>query len=251
MKVVENKTLNEKYYTLLLQSSELLPEIKAGQFVQVEIKQSKSTFLRRPLSIHDVDYNNNTITLLIQKVGEGTTKLSDVKKNDVVNIVYPLGNGFTITENENVLLIGGGCGIAPLLYLARVLFNKGNKVSTLIGGMSKNDILESELYEKFGKVYLTTVDGTIGEKGIVTEHSILKNDNFIYSKIYTCGPEPMMKAIAKIANKKNIDCEVSLENIMACGIGACLCCVVDTVNGNKCSCTEGPVFNYNQLKGWS
>jgi len=250
LKVIENKNLNNKYYTLLLQAEEILPEIIPGQFVQVEISKSKNTFLRRPLSIHDVDFNKNTITLLIQKVGEGTNILSEVQIGNYVNILYPLGNGFTISENEDVLLIGGGCGVAPLLYLARVLFDKGNNITTIIGGMSKNDILESELYENFGKVLTTSVDGSTGEKGLVTEHSIFKSNNFVFSKIYTCGPEPMMKIIARIAKQKNIYCEVSLENIMACGIGACLCCVVDTVNGNKCTCTQGPVFDYKQLKGW-
>jgi dihydroorotate dehydrogenase electron transfer subunit len=251
MTVIENKNLNDKYYILILKSEEPLPEILPGQFLQAEITNSKNTFLRRPLSIHDVDYEANTISLLIQKVGEGTHKLSEIKTGETINIIYPLGNGFSIPEKDKILLIGGGCGIAPLLYLARVLYNKGFKVSTLIGGMSKSDILESEQYEKFGKVYITTVDGSLGEKGLVTDHSILKNNNFDFSKIYTCGPEPMMKAIAKIAKDKNIDCEVSLENLMACGIGACLCCVVDTVNGNKCTCTEGPVFDYKKLKGWS
>lgn len=251
MKVVSKKNLNAKYFLLSLQAPENLPQILPGQFAQVEIKDAKNTFLRRPLSIHDVDYQNNIVKILVQIVGEGTKKLSEINEGEVLNIVYPLGNSFSLPQSGNILLVGGGCGIAPLLYLARVLSGKNINITTLIGGAASSDILESEEYSKFGKVLITTMDASIGEKGLVTQHSVFNTENFNFDAIYTCGPEPMMKALARIAKEKNIRCEVSLENMMACGIGACLCCVVDTIEGNKCTCTEGPVFNYNELKGWS
>ncbi|MFZ4400055.1 MAG: dihydroorotate dehydrogenase electron transfer subunit [Bacteroidales bacterium] len=250
MLVLENKNLSDKYFLLSLQPPVAMPEIFAGQFAQIEVKDSKSTFLRRPISIHDVDYEKNTIRLLIQIVGEGTKKLSLIKKGEILNMIYPLGNKFSFPEKDNVLLVGGGCGIAPLLYLARTLSEKGIKVTALVGGASQCDILEANEYSKYGKVLMTTMDASIGEKGVVTQHSIFKAEKFEFSKIYTCGPEPMMRALAKIANEKGIDCEVSLENMMACGVGACLCCIVDTIHGNKCSCTEGPVFDYKEIKGW-
>ena len=232
---------------LLLQCDEPLEEIKAGQFVQVRVDDAQHTYLRRPISIHDVDYQNRTITLLVQRVGEGTNKMSDTEIGDTLNIIYPLGNGFTIPENNegNVILVGGGIGIAPLYYLGKMLKEKGIEPQFLLGGRSKSDLIMLEDFEKVGKVYITTNDGSLGEPGFVTQHSIWKEKQF--DMIYTCGPKPMMMAVTKIARENNIDCEVSLENLMACGLGACLCCVENTIEGNVCVCKEGPVMNINKL----
>lgn len=232
---------------LLLQSDEPLEEIKAGQFVQVRVDDAQHTYLRRPISIHDVDYQNRTITLLVQRVGEGTNKMSDTEIGDTLNIIYPLGNGFTIPENNegNVILVGGGIGIAPLYYLGKMLKEKGIEPKFLLGGRSKSDLIMLEEFESVGKVYITTNDGSLGEAGFVTQHSIWKEKRF--DMIYTCGPKPMMMAVTKIARENNIDCEVSLENLMACGLGACLCCVENTIEGNVCVCKEGPVMNINKL----
>ena len=232
---------------LLLQCDEPLEEIKAGQFVQVRVDDAQHTYLRRPISIHDVDYQNRTITLLVQRVGEGTNKMSDIEIGDTLNMIYPLGNGFTIPENNegNVILVGGGIGIAPLYYLGKMLKEKGIEPQFLLGGRSKSDLIMLEEFESVGKVYITTNDGSLGEAGFVTQHSIWKEKQF--DMIYTCGPKPMMMAVTKIAREKNIDCEVSLENLMACGLGACLCCVENTIEGNVCVCKEGPVMNINKL----
>ncbi len=232
---------------LLLQCDEPLEEIKAGQFVQVRVDDAQHTYLRRPISIHDVDYQNRTITLLVQRVGEGTNKMSDTEVGDTLNIIYPLGNGFTIPENNegNVILVGGGIGIAPLYYLGKMLKEKGIEPQFLLGGRSKSDLIMLEEFESVGKVYITTNDGSLGEAGFVTQHSIWKEKQF--DVIYTCGPKPMMMAVTKIARENNIDCEVSLENLMACGLGACLCCVENTIEGNVCVCKEGPVMNINKL----
>ncbi|MBQ2852645.1 MAG: dihydroorotate dehydrogenase electron transfer subunit [Bacteroidales bacterium] len=232
---------------LLLQCDEPLEEIKAGQFVQVRVDDAQHTYLRRPISIHDVDYQNRTITLLVQRVGEGTNKMSDIEIGDTLNMIYPLGNGFTIPENNegNVILVGGGIGIAPLYYLGKMLKEKGIEPQFLLGGRSKSDLIMLEEFESVGKVYITTNDGSLGEAGFVTQHSIWKEKQF--DMIYTCGPKPMMMAVTKIARENNIDCEVSLENLMACGLGACLCCVENTIEGNVCVCKEGPVMNINKL----
>ena len=232
---------------LLLQCDEPLEEIKAGQFVQVRVDDAQHTYLRRPISIHDVDYQNRTITLLVQRVGEGTNKMSDIEIGDALNMIYPLGNGFTIPENNegNVILVGGGIGIAPLYYLGKMLKEKGIEPQFLLGGRSKSDLIMLEEFESVGKVYITTNDGSLGEAGFVTQHSIWKEKQF--DMIYTCGPKPMMMAVTKIARENNIDCEVSLENLMACGLGACLCCVENTIEGNVCVCKEGPVMNINKL----
>ena len=232
---------------LLLQSDEPLEDIKAGQFVQVRVDDAQHTYLRRPISIHDVDYQNRTMTLLVQRVGEGTNKMSDNEIGDTLNIIYPLGNGFSLPENnnQNVILVGGGIGIAPLYYLGKMLKEKGIEPQFLLGGRSKNDLIMLEQFESVGKVYITTNDGSLGEEGFVTQHSIWKEKKF--DMIYTCGPKPMMMAVTKIARENNIDCEVSLENLMACGLGACLCCVENTIEGNVCVCKEGPVININKL----
>ena len=248
LKIVDYKEINSEFFIIELKSSIILPEILPGQFAEVLVNNSPNTFLRRPLSIHDVDYKKNTIKFLIQIVGDGTRELAKSKVNETLNVIFPLGNSFSIPKTSNVLLVGGGCGIAPLLLLAKMASLKGIKPKILIGGRNKEYLLDIEEYHKYGDVYITTEDGSVGEKGFVIHHSILWDEKMKFEKIYTCGPEPMMQAIAKYAKKRNMECEVSLENLMACGFGVCLCCVVDTIRGNVCTCTEGPVFNINELK---
>ncbi len=243
LKIIENKKISSDYFILKLLSKKKLPEILPGQFTQVLITNSKNTFLRRPFSINDVCYNENTISLFIKKIGEATKALSYLKQGDNLNIIYPLGNSFSLPSSDKVLLVGGGSGIAPLLYLSKILYNKNFIPYILIGGQKENDILELDEFGKYGHVFVTTEDGSLGKKGLVTQHSILKTDVNKFKKIYTCGPNAMLKAVAKIAQNNNIDCEVSLENMMACGIGVCLCCTVKTIRGNERVCTEGPVFN--------
>ena len=232
---------------LRLRSEQPLPDIVPGQFVQVRVDNSTSTYLRRPISIHNVDFQQNEITLLIQQIGEGTRHLAQTKEGDIINMVLPLGNGFSFpAKGERSLLVGGGIGIAPLFYFAKVLNEKGVSPTLLLGGKSKSDLIRLVDYQRLGESFVTTEDGSLGEKGFVTMHSIWQKQSF--DKIYVCGPKPMMKAVAKLAAEKGIWCEVSLENLMACGLGACLCCVEDTVDGNVCVCKEGPVFNTRRLK---
>lgn len=142
------------------------------------------------------------------------------------------------------MLVGGGVGVAPLLYFGKILKENGYSPEFLLGARSKNDLLQLDLFEAIGKVNTSTEDGSHGEQGLVTKHSALAPG---IDCIFCCGPAPMMKAVAAEARKIGAQCEVSLENMMACGIGACLCCVEKTVKGNVCVCTEGPVFNINQL----
>ena len=232
---------------LRLRSEQPLPDIAPGQFVQVRVDGSPSTYLRRPISIHDVNFKQNEITLLVQQVGEGTRHLAAAGNGDIINMVLPLGNGFSFPEaDERCLLVGGGIGIAPLYYFAKVLNEKGVRPTFLLGGKSESDLLRLADYQKLGETYVTTEDGSLGEKGFVTMHSLWQKQSF--DKIYVCGPKPMMKAVAKLAAEKDVWCEVSLENLMACGLGACLCCVEDTIDGHVCVCKEGPVFNIRRLK---
>jgi len=131
--------------------------------------------------------------------------------------------------------------------LGRKHKEEGNEVTFLLGGRTSNDIHITEEFKQYGKVLITTEDGSLGEKGRVTDHSIFQNIQY-FTHIFTCGPDPMMKALGKIAQANDIECEISLENTMACGFGACLCCVTETTTGNRCVCTDGPVFNVNELK---
>jgi len=247
LKVIENKRLNKDFFILELSGSTKIPEFKPGQFAQVKVDGSPETFLRRPISIHDVDYEKNTFKILIQIAGKGTKILSELGVGDTLNLIYPLGNSFSLpSRGEKVLLVGGGCGIAPLLFLGRYLKSNGFVPDILLGFRNRARIIEFDEYLEIGSIHVTTEDGSMGEKGYVTSHSVFSTHQ--YNRIYCCGPDTMMKAIATYCKGRNIRCEVSLENLMACGIGACLCCIVDTVKGNLCTCVDGPVFNVNDLK---
>lgn len=252
LRVMRNHRLTPDYFELELHAPEPLPEIFPGQFVEVLVEGSSNTFLRRPLSVHDVDYQRNTLNLLVEIVGEGTQTLAWLEEGDFLNVVYPLGNSFSQAHvGEKVLIVGGGCGIAPLLFLARRLNDIGIVPDILLGTRSADRLIKPDTYRRFGELHITTEDGSEGTKGYVIHHEIMKNENHPFDRVYTCGPEPMMRIVAKWAARRNIACEVSLENMMACGIGACLCCVTETDKGNVCVCTEGPVFNPLTLKGWS
>lgn len=239
--------LHELYVLLKLTDADPLPDMFPGQFVEVKVEGSAQTFLRRPISINYVNRENNELWLLIKTVGEGTRQLAKLKAGDLLNLVFPLGNGFSPLgkEGEKVLLVGGGVGVAPLLDYGRYLKEKGGKPVFLLGARSKSDLLEKDLFEQIAPVYVTTEDGSEGEKGFVTQHSLLEHERF--DRISVCGPKPMMVSVAKYAKATGTPCEVSLENMMACGLGACLCCVEKTVKGNVCVCKEGPVFDINDL----
>jgi dihydroorotate dehydrogenase electron transfer subunit len=218
-----------------------------GQFVEVRIDDSPTTMLRRPISIHYVDRDANELWLLVALVGDGTRRLGSLSAGDTLNCVLPLGNGFTMAKrpDERILLVGGGVGVAPLLYFGERLKAVGAVPTFLLGARSASDLLMLDRFQAIGKVAVTTEDGSMGEKGFVTNHSLLQQATF--DRISTCGPKPMMVAVARYAAQANIPCEASLENLMACGLGACLCCVEKTVDGNLCVCTEGPVFDTRRL----
>jgi dihydroorotate dehydrogenase electron transfer subunit len=246
--VTGNRRLAESFFVIEAASAGPLPEIMPGQFVQALVTESPSTFLRRPLSIHDVDRASNTISLLVQIAGPGTERLSRLVPGvDKINLLFPLGNSFTLpSKGERVLLTGGGCGMAPLLYLGRKISESGVEPQFALGFRNRSRILEHNEFRKLGTVHLATEDGSEGHKGFVTDLPAFRENH--WDMVYCCGPEPMMKAVAASCRERNIACEVSLENLMACGMGICLCCIVPTKAGNLCSCTDGPVFNINDLK---
>ncbi len=249
MTVVGAEHINARYVLLRLTHTDKLPVMRAGQFVEVRVDGSPTTFLRRPISINDYDEARNELHLLVAIVGDGTRRLACLTPGDKLNVILPLGNGFTLptSPDERTLLVGGGVGVAPLLFLGRTIRTMGSEPTFLLGARSGKDLLLIDSFSALGRVFITTEDGTEGEKGFVTNHTLLQRESF--DRIQTCGPKPMMAAVARYAEKSNTECEVSLENKMACGLGACLCCVEDTRDkGHICVCTEGPVINARRLR---
>ena len=190
-----------------------------GQFVEIRVDGSSTTFLRRPISINYVDRELNELWLMVAMVGDGTRKLGELQPGDTLNCVLPLGNGFSLksevgslkSDNSQqpaakMLLVGGGVGVAPLLFLGAHLQQQGCEVTFLLGGRSAKDVLELELFNRYGRVCVTTEDGSLGEKGFVTNHSVLGEH---FNKIFTCGPTPMMKAVARYAKEQHLPCEAS------------------------------------------
>lgn len=247
LRVKSVEQIHQRYVLIKLIDDNPLPEMLPGQFVEVRVDGSPNTFLRRPISINFVDKDANELWLLVAAIGDGTKKMAQLKTGDALNCLLPLGNGFTLPESpeKRVLLVGGGVGVAPLLYMGAMMLEMGCKPTFLLGARTAKDLLMLDLFNKYGRVCVTTEDGSEGEKGFVTNHSLLQKESF--DRIITCGPTPMMKAVARYSRQAKIDCEVSLENLMACGLGACLCCVEKTTEGNLCVCKDGPVFNIRKL----
>lgn len=244
--LTENLPLGSNYALMTLTSATPLPSVEPGQFAQVRIDGSKETFLRRPISICEA--GETYVKLLVRRAGPGTDALIRTEVGSTVNCMLPLGHGWTLPAKGDpelrLLLIGGGVGVAPLLTLGKELVAMGCKPEFLLGARSEADLLLLDEFRALGTVHLTTDDGSAGTQGVVTAHKRLTHPA---DQIYCCGPMPMMKAVARSAARLGAPCEVSLENVMACGLGACLCCVEKTMRGNVCVCTEGPVFNVNKL----
>lgn len=247
--VSDNIKLNETNYLLRLKASDSLPVIKPGQFVNIEVNNTSEIFLRRPFSVFEMDYENNILSIIVKILGRGSKKLTETKPGELLSLVYPLGRHFTYPDKDDkILAIGGGSGLAPMLFLAKESRLPASNVDILIGARSASEHVDLSAYSNFGNIHITTEDGSMGTKGFVTHHPLFLDNLNSYNKIYACGPEGMMKAVARGAKKAGVSCEVSLENLMACGFGVCLCCIEPTVRGNLCVCTEGPVFNINELK---
>ncbi|MDO5016905.1 MAG: dihydroorotate dehydrogenase electron transfer subunit [Porphyromonas sp.] len=222
----------------------VLPAFEPGQFVQVWIKDCDGVMLRRPISIYDMQ--SDYIDLLIQKAGRGTAAMFDAPIGSRYNVLLPLGNSFRLPDTDaHPLLVGGGVGIAPLYALGKKLNANGISPTFLFGARSAGHFPDLAPFKSLGTLFTTTEDGSEGEKGLVTRHSVLQANQFTH--IYTCGPTPMMKAVAAWARERHIPAQASLENMMACGMGVCLCCVEPTVAGHKTVCHDGPVFDTAEL----
>ena len=245
-KILSNKKIKDNYLHCIFNAGKIAKDARPGQFVNIRISDTLDPLLRRPLSIHVV--RGSKIEILYEIVGKSTRVLSEKKPGEYLDIVGPLGKGFDLESKPRVsILIGGGMGIAPLVFLAKKL--KTKKLA-LIGAKTKSHIHCEKEFKEFGcGVKVSTDDGTKGFKGRVT--SLLKNllpaIDYRLSTMYACGPKPMLKEIALISKEQNIPAQISLEEHMACGIGACLGCVVETIHGYKRICKDGPVFDAGKI----
>lgn len=223
-----------------------LPVCTAGQFVQVQVPGGL-TLLRRPISVCNYLPEHNELWLLIARVGRGTVAITELSVGDSLNIILPLGNSFDTANSRRPVLLGGGVGIAPMLALAQRFVAEGIRPTVILGGRTADLVVLREHFAPIADLHITTDDGSLGHQGRITEHPALLSGD--YDMMYCCGPHVMMHAVHRVAEARGIACQVSLENTMACGIGACLCCVQDThEEGNLCVCTEGPVFNSQSIK---
>ena len=240
-KILSNEEVAEKIFRLTVDAPELAKNSRAGQFVQVKI--SDEFTLRRPLGIASTA--GGTLKIFYRAVGRGTEKLSARRAGECLNILGSLGNGYS-NFGGKILLVGGGMGMAPLLCAAEKF-----SADVLLGGRTKDEVIfwQEEFRPHVGKIFITTDDGSYAKKGFAIDllPEVFSAEN--YSAILTCGPEVMMRGVAKFAAEKNIPCEVSFEKRMACGLGACLSCSIDTVDGRKKVCKDGPVFDARKVFG--
>ena len=245
--VMENIRLSNDVFKMTVMAKEICLNAQPGQFVQVKTGRIDSPLLRRPISIADVQ--DDKLTIIYRTVGEGTRWLAQCKTNDIVNIMGPLGRGFDLTT-EKPLLTGGGIGIAPMIYLARILQPKSP--SLLLAARCKEDVIFwHELFSNHCKnIHITTDDGSIGTKGNIMALLPKLCEQEKFDHLYTCGPTPMLHAIADFAKKQIFPCQLSLESRMACGTGTCLACSCNATSGNRVKiCQNGPVFNVGEVEG--
>ncbi|MCX5748804.1 MAG: dihydroorotate dehydrogenase electron transfer subunit [Candidatus Saganbacteria bacterium] len=247
-RILENINTAPGYFKIALSSRKITTKARPGQFVQVRVLNSSTPLLRRPFSFHII--GKDSFSLLYHVVGKGTEILSKRKKGETLNVIGPLGNGFRIIKGKTAILIAGGCGTAPLYGLEEEL--KKKKIgSHLFMGATTEELLvcRNDFAKKGTKLYISTDDGSCGAKCDVAAlySSYLSSLDPKKSAIYACGPKAMLKAVSDLAAKHGISCQVSMEERMACGIGACLGCVISTKDGSKRVCKDGPVFDPKEI----
>lgn len=242
------KKLADGVYSMWLAVGSMADETKPGQFISIYSNDS-SRLLPRPISICEVDREFRSIRVVYRVAGEGTKEFSKLKAGQRVDIMGPLGNGYTLKNEGRALLIAGGIGIPPMLELAKTL---QCEKAIVVGYRDAETFLVSDL-ENYGQVYIATEDGSVGTKGNVMD--AIRENGLGGDMIYSCGPTPMLRAIKAFALENNIECQISLEEKMACGIGACLACVCKSKDvdhhthvHNKRICKDGPVFYAQEVE---
>lgn len=253
--IISQKEVAPNHYLLVFSAPDLAAKAKPGQFVHVRCGESFDPLLRRPISIHALDYHKGEIALLYRVVGKGTGLLSQKKAGETLDVLGPLGQGFVVSSGvEKIALVGGGMGAAPLLALAQDCLEKKVKVYFLLGASSKEYLLiEDELARLGVELRIATDDGSQGIRGNTVD---LLQRLLVEGKIdliCACGPKPMLRGVARMALSKEIECQVSLEEKMACGVGACLGCVcrAKTEDGQdtyRKVCQHGPVFDGKEVQ---
>lgn len=258
-----NQTIGRDYFRLVLECPEIARIAAPGQFVEVKASGTFDPLLRRPFGVHRV--KGKTLEILVEIVGKATEILAQKRPGEYLDIIGPLGNGFDFTQHSirttGYVLIAGGMGVAPLVFLAEKLVYGSRfppeadrtvhkRPVVLIGARKKAHILCEKEFKKLGcEVRITTNDGSKGHKGKVTDlfNAMLSTVNCQLSTIYACGPAPMLREVSRSARLCNLSAQLSLEAHMSCGIGACLGCVVKTLGGYKRVCRDGPVFRAQEI----
>lgn len=239
-KVLSNTLIAYKTYEMKLygNTSDIT---NPGQFINIKIDDSYQSFLRRPISISS--YKENEITIIYKVFGEGTKRLSSKKFFDTLDVLSPLGNGFTIIDtNQKVTLIGGGVGVPPLIGVAQSLNEKGIKFDAILGFNNRHDVFKENVFQTLAdKTYIATMDGTYGYHGNVLD--VIKQLNIDVNYYYACGPEPMLHALVK----EGYEGQLSFEERMGCGFGACMGCSHKTIDSYKRICKEGPVLESKEV----
>ena len=235
-KIIDNAPLTQTVYKMNLQG-DVSDITSSGQFVNIKLD---GLYLRRPISVCDCE--DDVLTLIYKVVGKGTEQMAKMTAGEELNILTGLGNGYDISlSGDKPLLLGGGVGVPPLYMLAKKLIAEGKKVSVVLGFNTKEEVFCEENFKALGAdVFVTTVDGSYGIKGFVTD--AMKDID--YSYFYTCGPEPMLKAIFKVSATSG---QFSFEERMGCGFGACMGCSCKTVTGYKRICKDGPVLKKEEI----
>lgn len=253
VKVVSQNSLGNGIFDMVLQTENIAKAAKAGQFVSV-YSNDASKLLPRPISLCGIDREKGTLRLVYRVTGEGTgtEEFSRLKAGDTVKILGPLGNGFTVVPGKKAFLIGGGIGVPPMLQLAKEMKASGEDIQVVMGYRNSDTFLLEE-FEEVAETFVATEDGSLGTKGNVID--AIKSEKLNADIIYTCGPTPMLRALKAYAEENNMECYISMEERMACGIGACLACVcksrekdAHTNVNNKRICKEGPVFNAKEVE---
>jgi len=248
-KLIKKEKLLEGLYKFSVEAKEIVDVAKPGNFVEIRINENSDPFLRRPISIYNLDKEKGILEFIFQVKGKGTQLLAKKEEGDLIDIIGPLGSGtFKFEGKKNIAIIGGGIGIFPLYELAKQAKNSGVRIHTYLGFKNKELVtLEKEFEEVSSNLTITTDDGTYGEKGFAINY--LEKELKEFDGIYACGPLPMLKAVKKLGEENNIPCQISLEEKMGCGLGVCLGCAVKTAASSKDSpeyvhvCKAGPVFD--------
>lgn len=245
--ILENAAVNTDTYRIRLYAPAIAATARPGQFVMVQVSLQQDPLLNRPLGIAGVDSRQQSITVFYRVVGKGTELLSRKKTEESLQVLGPLGNGFALNA-ERPLLIGGGMGLAPLLFVAQAMCPA--PVEVIAGGRTKSELFWKSIFEEVcQEVHVTTDDGSLGIRGncLAPLDALTRKKGF--DAILACGPVPMLRAVAEYAGACGIPCQVSLEEHMACGFGACLTCTCEKKEGGYFQvCKQGPVFDAGEVK---